>query len=59
MTGYALFLPDWIGTNAQVGQVAVWAFAVDTSLAGLALLITTRATSTVQAPVPAPVADGG
>lgn len=42
VTGYALFLPDWLGTNAQLGQVAVWAFAVDTSIAGLALLAAQR-----------------
>lgn len=49
VTGYALFLPDWLGTNAQLGQVAVWAFAVDTSVAGLALLAAQRTGATAGA----------
>ncbi|WP_026075317.1 hypothetical protein [Cellulomonas massiliensis] len=54
VTGYALFLPDWLGTNAQLGQVAVWAFAVDTSIAGLALLAAQRTGPTAAGPTGAP-----
>jgi hypothetical protein len=60
VTGYALFLPDWIGTDAEIGQVAVWAFAVDTSLAGLVVLVTRAAPTTAAAPAAAPqVLTGG
>lgn len=40
-TGYALFLPTWIGSFADVSKI--WAFAIDVSVAGLTLLPTPRA----------------
>jgi len=42
-TAYALFLPTWTGTFADVVQVITWAFAVDLSLAGLTALVAARA----------------
>ncbi|WP_432842744.1 hypothetical protein [Dactylosporangium sp. CA-092794] len=35
LLGYALFLPGWSGSLADVSKVLVWAFAVDLSLTGL------------------------
>ena len=42
-TGYALFLPTWMGTFADLAQVVFCAFAVDVSIAGLTALVTSRA----------------
>jgi hypothetical protein len=41
-TGYALFLPTWTGTFADLAQVVFWAFAVDISIAGLTALVTSQ-----------------
>jgi hypothetical protein len=50
LSGYALFLPDWLGDTNDLAQAFAWAFAVDTSLAGLAALVGSRQTTTVANP---------
>lgn len=57
VTGYALFLPEWLGTYPDLVKAFTWAFAVDTSLAGLTLLLT-QVRASAAAP-PADAAVGG